>query len=275
MAISQIELQYRYSGKGPVDAKSLVKTYSALLSQETWLNDAGKLSAYNGMVVTVWLDDDHAKNGVYRLHDASVTSILKTPDVTQESNWHKLAELSEIVDLRSLITKAATKEEVEAALASKLDSLALEGYYTKTETYSKEDVDALIADTASEAAESTDSALRQLEAHVAAGNSKFDEVFSLLNDYDAEVLPAVAANTIAISALIGDASVEGSVKKTVADAIAGLPRATATTAGLVKAGEDISVDTDGTLKLDYVSTDKLVQGVSILVLHGGDADDTN
>ena len=118
MAISQLELQYRYSGKGPVDAKSLVKTYRSLLLPDTWYNDGGKVTAYNGMIVAVWLDPDAAKNGLYLLHDPAVTSILKTPDITSTANWHKLADMSEL----SAFT--AKLSELESDLKSIEDKLS-------------------------------------------------------------------------------------------------------------------------------------------------------
>lgn len=85
-----ISTQYRYSGKGPFDAKSLVKTYAELLDSTTWTVD-GTLVAYNGMIVSVWLDTAE-NNGVYYLHDSTVTTTLGKPDVENSANWHKLGE---------------------------------------------------------------------------------------------------------------------------------------------------------------------------------------
>lgn len=119
--------QYKYSGKGPLDAKELVKTYAELLNPDTWLI-SGKTTAYNGMVTSVWLNkEDTTKNGVYFLFDPAVTSALKTPDVTNESNWHKLMELSDISEftnrlttieseLTGVKTKLATLEENQVIL---------------------------------------------------------------------------------------------------------------------------------------------------------------
>lgn len=272
MAISQIELQYKYSGKGPVDAKSLVKNYDALLLQETWLNTADKSAAYNGMIVAVWLDSDSAKNGVYYLFDATVTNILKLPDVTKPANWHKLAEISDIVNLQTLIAASATKAEVEAALAAKLDSIVIEDYYKKSETYAKTELDELLSNISSGAASTTASVLKQLEEHISNSTSKFNELAGWTADYDTNVRPAVVANSAALAVLNGDASVEGSVASIVANAITAIPRATSESLGLVKASQEVTVDADGTLGIGNVSTDKLVQGAATLVLHGGDAD---
>lgn len=274
MAISQIELQYRYSGKGPVDAKSVVKTYNALLLPDTWYNDAGKVAAYNGMLVAVWLDADTTKNGVYRLHDPAVTSIIKAPDVANEANWHKLVELDELVDIKALIAAAATRTEVEEALANKVDTATLADYYTKAETYSKTEVESLLEIATEDALESIASILRQLEAHIEESTSKFASITGTLADYDTVILPAVAANTLAIEKLNGDVTVEGSIKKIISEAISAIPLATAEIAGIVKAGNDITVNTDGVMSIGYVSTDKLVQGSTTLVLSGGTAEVT-
>jgi hypothetical protein len=109
----EISSQYKYTGRGPLDSKMLVKTYADLLNESTWLTEANKLSAYNGMIVAVWLNsDDISKNGVYFLHDSLVTNTFKAPDVTKEANWHKLSSLGESSNLDSALF--ATQEALEA-----------------------------------------------------------------------------------------------------------------------------------------------------------------
>ena len=104
MAIAKSADQFRYTGKGPLDAKALVKTYAELLDTTTWTID-GKVAAYNGMVTAVWLNkDDTSKNGIYFLHDANCTSALKTPDVTVEANWHKLGGIENLPGLADQIS---------------------------------------------------------------------------------------------------------------------------------------------------------------------------
>lgn len=96
MAILPISDQYLYSGKGPFDAKALVKTYADLKNPSTWSNDSGTFLAYNGMLTAVWLNkEDTSKNGIYFLFDPTVTTALKKPNVEDDANWHKLAELSD------------------------------------------------------------------------------------------------------------------------------------------------------------------------------------
>ena len=104
MAIAKSADQFRYTGKGPLDAKALVKTYAELLDTATWTID-GKVAAYNGMITAVWLNkDDTSKNGIYFLHDANCTSALKTPDVTVETNWHKLGGIENLPGLADQIS---------------------------------------------------------------------------------------------------------------------------------------------------------------------------
>lgn len=112
----EISNQYLYTGRGPFDAKSLVKTYVDLLTKDSWLSESGKNIAYNGMIVAVWLNtEDPTKNGIYYLYDQTVTNTFKAPDVTNESNWHKLVEIADIVDkLAAIDERIAALEEAES-----------------------------------------------------------------------------------------------------------------------------------------------------------------
>ena len=118
--------QYRYTGRGPLDDKAIVKTFSDLTSESTWKINSGNktvMTAYNGMVTAVWLNkDDLTKNGVYVLFDPSVTSVLKAPDVTNAANWHKLAELSE---LSNITDKISVIETELANTATRLDAVEI------------------------------------------------------------------------------------------------------------------------------------------------------
>ena len=104
MAIVFDSNQYKYSKRGPLDAKAIVKTYVELLSPDTWMVDSF-MAAYNGMITAVWLNKtDTDRNGIYFLFDPDATSAVKVPDVTNEANWHKLAELSDLTDFTSRLT---------------------------------------------------------------------------------------------------------------------------------------------------------------------------
>lgn len=98
MAIMNKRDQFLYAGRGPIDAKSLVKTYDQLVDITTWtaqIDGVDTVVAYNGMLVAVWLDKtDISKNGLYFLFDPLVTTAVKKPDVTNEANWHKLADMT-------------------------------------------------------------------------------------------------------------------------------------------------------------------------------------
>ena len=122
MAIILNNNQYKHSGRGPLDAKALVKTYQELITADTWLVN-GKNAAYNGMVTAVWLNKtDTDKNGIYFLHDAAVTSTYKAPDVTNEANWHKLSTIAELEALESRIN--TKNQELATAIAANSSLLA-------------------------------------------------------------------------------------------------------------------------------------------------------
>lgn len=120
MAVIKSADQFKYTGKGPLDAKALVKTYADLLSEATWTVD-DKLIAYNGMIVAVWLNlTDTTKNGIYFLHDTAVTRPIDKPNVTNEANWHKLGGLN---DLPGLAEQVATIQSDLEAVKADVDEL--------------------------------------------------------------------------------------------------------------------------------------------------------
>ena len=119
MAIIFDSNQYKYSKRGPLDAKALVKTYAELLDQNTWLvNDF--MAAYNGMITAVWLNkEDISKNGIYFLFDPNATSAVKVPDVANEANWHKIAEVADIADFTTrLSTIEANLQDLDTRLTA-------------------------------------------------------------------------------------------------------------------------------------------------------------
>lgn len=120
MAIINTGNQYKYTGRSPVDAKMLVKTYNELFLEDTWLV-SGKNCAYNGMIVAVGLNkEDASKNGIYYLHDATVTSTFTAPNVTLESNWHKLCTIDEIASFAESLSSIQTELQ---ELSDKVDNL--------------------------------------------------------------------------------------------------------------------------------------------------------
>ena len=124
MAIVIKKDQILYSGKGPIDSKSLVKTYTELLDSSTWtkqIDNTDTFIAYNGMIVAVWLNkEDTSKNGIYFLYDPLVTSALKKPDVTVESNWIRLDQSSDVSDL--ILRLNSVEEELEE-VSNSVDNL--------------------------------------------------------------------------------------------------------------------------------------------------------
>ena len=109
MAILPISDQYKYTKRGPFDAKALVKTYAELLDPNTWIVSGTDVAAYNGMITAVWLNtDDTSKNGIYFLHDSAVTTARGTPDVSNEANWHKLGSIDNLPGLAEQISDIHT-----------------------------------------------------------------------------------------------------------------------------------------------------------------------
>lgn len=118
----KISNQYLYTGRGPFDSKSIVKTYADLLLKATWqLPDSEDSAAYNGMLVAVWLNkDDPTKNGIYYLFDSEASAkptaayVTPEPDVTKEENWHKLAEINDLASKLSAIDARISALEADS-----------------------------------------------------------------------------------------------------------------------------------------------------------------
>ena len=107
---------------------------------------------------------------------------------------------------------AATKSEVEAALAGKADETSLNNYYTKDESYNKDAVDALLAGIKGEYGETADSVAGALNTHKQESSDKFTAIEAKNAEQDA----AIAANTTAIEAINNEST--GILAKAKADA---------------------------------------------------------
>jgi hypothetical protein len=127
MAVLLKNDQQLYLGRGPLDAKSLVKTYADLTNLDTWTTD-NVVTAYNGMLVAVWLNkEDSSKNGLYCLYDPNVTTALipatAKPDVTKQENWVKLADIdSGIETIKALIGENESAIEAEELRAKEAEN---------------------------------------------------------------------------------------------------------------------------------------------------------
>lgn len=121
MALQKKADQLLYKGRGPLDAKSLVKTYADLTKTSTWTYD-DTLVVYNGMIVAVYLDTVSTNNGIYYLFDPAVTKALHKPDVANEANWHKLA------DADGLVAKLTAIDDRLTALEEKESDVVTYGY---------------------------------------------------------------------------------------------------------------------------------------------------
>jgi hypothetical protein len=147
MAIMKKSDQQLYVGRGPLDPRTTVKTYSDLLKTSTWttkVNNTDAFVAYNGMIVAVWLNTaDATKNGLYLLYDPKVNSTIKRADVTIEENWHKLAELS---DLAAITDQLSAISEELTGVKTKLASLEADKIIVRRDNESNYNKKTVIAD---------------------------------------------------------------------------------------------------------------------------------
>lgn len=129
--------QYRFTGKGPLDAKALVTTFEVLTKEETWTASVANPNTgattnvridYNGMIVAVWKDPDATKNGIYFLHDSTVTTALGKPKVTNPANWHKMGGLGGLPGLEAQIAelrdRVGTVEDTVSGLQQTTSTLS-------------------------------------------------------------------------------------------------------------------------------------------------------
>lgn len=131
-AIIETGSQFVYAGKGPLDSKALVKTFAELTDRNTWLVN-GASTAYNGMIVSVWLNkEDTTKNGIYYLFDPACTTTIKNPDVTNEENWIKLGGVENASELVDQLKNIQTQLD---SLSSRVDALEANGSEVVTYAY--------------------------------------------------------------------------------------------------------------------------------------------
>lgn len=264
MAIINISDQYKYTGRGPFDAKALVKDYATLLSKSTWTADGtadGNIIAYNGMITAVWLNkDDTTKNGVYFLFDPLVTSTVKKPDVTVESNWHKFAELSDLTALSEQLAAmntelAGIKTRLEALEADKVIIRRDNEYNYRQKTPANNEI--CLVDVPGQG----------LRVKIGDGEKTFAELpyldESILYNIDSVITKgyfyqnafyADAEHTIPVDAIVGRIYIDAvSSKLYTYNGInyeaqkTSLPNATAEVAGIVKLYDTTGQNTDGTM----------------------------
>lgn len=95
VAVSTYDVKYY----GPYDTRFLVPTYADLTDEANWTIEGYGSNAYNGMIVAVGSNtEDISKNGIYRLFDAENPTAKDVPDVTNEANWHRIAEIELVTD---------------------------------------------------------------------------------------------------------------------------------------------------------------------------------
>jgi hypothetical protein len=202
MAIQKKADQLLYKGRGPLDPKSVVKTYEELTNTNTWTYDE-TLVAYNGMIVAVYLDKVSASNnGIYYLFDPAVTSALKKPDVTNEANWHKFAELSELDNIDAKLANYVTAEVLDVTLvdyAKTSDTVSSEVFAEFRETN-----DAAILEVATEVSKKADLVVLNDYYKTQEAETKFTELAGSLDSLSADLVNKADKTTVYTKSEVND-----------------------------------------------------------------------
>lgn len=218
-----VTTNYEVQVRKPFDARMLVTTYDSLFDKSNWVKSGtSQVIAYNGMIVAVANTSDTSKNGLYFLFDKNCTTALKSPDVTNESNWIKIGETSEINNIISRVSQIDAElaninknvEELELALLSKIESgtishtsddtvegVTVDGTalkivvdaFTKEETLEKinssvGDISTIVAENSSNIA----ATIAKLDEHIATYSNKVTQLDAVNAEQDA-VISAVKA----------------------------------------------------------------------------------
>lgn len=256
MNIFPIDDQYLTKGMGPLDAKALVKTYAELTQETTWVHDS-VLTAYNGMLVAVWLNKkDTTKNGIYLLHDPNITGTLnidKKLDYKNEANWHKIATLDEVNKLISQL------ESNIAANTNRLAGIEIDGSAVTVLEFINAKLASLPAPDLSEYAKIVDVETYITDLIKAAdpdGGKTIENIQNLVSYVD--------ENAGEIAGLITKTNKNEADIAAINDRVAQMLQP--------KASKEISIAEDGTLSILELNVNKLVQTEGEeLVLSGGTA----
>jgi hypothetical protein len=230
------------------------------------------------MITSVWLNkEDTSKNGVYFLFDPAVTSALKTPDVANDANWHKLIELSDIADFTSRLsvmeselsgikTRLATLEESQLVLrrdneynfknitpkANEICVVDVAGYGIRVKIGDGESafVDLPYID---------DYVLKSIDSVIIKGYLYQENFYA---DASHEVLLEGIVGRIYIDAVSSKLYTYTGVKYEAQKT--SLPNATAEIAGVMKLYDTVGTNTDGTMTQKAI-TEELDEKVEMLV----------
>lgn len=256
------------SGTHNTEISTLKGQVATLIGEDNKINTA--LGNLEGKITTE--ADDRAKE------DARLAALIT-------GNSGKISKLETKVDL-------ADGETVKGYVDGKIDAIEeyddseirglINSEANRADTEEKRIVGLIEAEASrADAAEKANKALIDgLDATLKAaldnngeGLDSIKELALWIEEHETEILPVIEEHGAAITGLknkvdTGTKTVSGYV----ADAIAGIPAATASALGLVKASAEVTVANDGTLGIGFVSTDKLIQGLKTLILDGGDAE---
>ena len=173
--------------------------------------------------------------------------------------------LVDVVNKKANAEDVYSKTEADAKFAEKADTLAEYGItdaYTKSETYSRQEIADLIADiTGGESAADVLAALNTYKGENDERVGKVEDRVKALEDLEAD------DNTIeAIKVAGATANLE------IVDKVVTIPAAASEAYGLVKLSEEVGVNDAGALEVKNVNANKIVQETGEwLILNGGSA----
>ena len=247
----------------PIDARTLVPTYADLLTKDNWVKaNTAQVTAYNGLVVSVADTSDTSKNGVYFLFDPKCTSALKSPDVTDEANWHKIGDSANAGDV------AARLVTIESILNGSDDTAGLVSKVDANTNAIAELVNATFV--TADAMQATLQPYAKTEDVVS--KATFEAYVAKNDDTIAKLVTDVDKNT---AKLIG---IETTVVEAIEDAIEALPALEVATeeelGGIKSASGDNAVTVDeetGIASVKSININTLTQNSGdVLILNGGE-----
>lgn len=265
--IENLEAFFRGAAADEGEGESLVNALDTLKEIQAYVEADGEVSE---KVIA----NEAAIEKLNGTGDGSVAKTVSDAVAAQAAidaaNYATQAALAQV---KATADAAAVKTEVESALAGKVDNATLDNYYLKTETYTQEEIAALIAGITGDSDETVESVLGKLTAHEAANTAKFTELDNKNINQDA----AIKANTDAIAAINDkdngllvqaaaaaqgkvDALANGAVKQNTTDiaalnaTVAGTGGLSATVAGhTTKLGELVQADVAINGRIDALS----------------------
>lgn len=188
--LDEIELFFKDAAKDAGEGESLQEALDTLVEIQNYITNDGlaaneMLSAIEANTLALEELNGEGEN--------SVSGKIAAQALVDASNY---ATKDALAAVEETATAAAVKSEVETALAEKVDNTTLTtNYYTKLDTYSKEEINDLLDEVTGGTNETAASVRRDFEAHTAAAAANFEAI----GQKDTEQDTAIQNNADAIA----------------------------------------------------------------------------